>query len=62
MVGEPVVTRLKSFHDGIGEIRHGEMVLAQTGSIVSDEMIGPYKGQIIAQDSDLSAYRHNVCR
>ena len=60
MVGEPVVTRLKSFHDGIGEIRHGEMVLAQLGSIVSDEMIGPYKGQIIAQDSDLSGYRHNV--
>lgn len=60
MVGEPVTAKLKDFEGGAADIRHGEWVFVQLGSIVSDRMIGTYKGRIIADESALKNYRHNI--
>ncbi len=60
MVGEPITAKLKDFENGIADIRHGEWVFVQLGSIVSREMIGSYKGRIIADESVLENYRHNI--
>jgi hypothetical protein len=59
-LGEPVLTRIKEKKWGTADIRHGEWVFVQIGSIVSAKICGTHEGDETVSDDYLAAYTHNT--
>jgi hypothetical protein len=58
--GEPVLTRIKGQKDGTADIRHGEWIFVQIGSIVSRNVYGMYEGSETVSEDLVTAYSHNT--
>jgi hypothetical protein len=58
--GEPVLTRIKGQKDGTADIRHGEWIFVQIGSIVSRNVYGRYEGSETVSGDWMTNYSHNT--
>jgi hypothetical protein len=58
--GEPVLTRIKDQKDGTADIRHGEWIFMQIGSIVSRNIYGIYEGSEVVSEDRMTTYSHNT--